>query len=174
MKLSQQGSVPNDKLVMEIERKHQHAKDGAEKAESAVMEAESAVRKRQDVIRNAMKVLAERKTAVANTEQTMSVLGITGRDADTLEDPTARRLAELYRTQRKEQQEAEAVLLKEYASMVEEAEALNQKNEELAKKTFEKEKTEQWVKQLHPAPVKGGVPSNGKKTENKDDGCSVM
>jgi hypothetical protein len=137
-----------EQLKAEIERKLTEARENVENAESKVVQAETAVRKRQDVIRNAMKTLAERKTALSNTEQTMQVLGITGADPTTLEDTTARRLAELHGSQKREQQEAEAVLLKEYAAMVAEAESLNEMNEELARKTYVKEKHEQLHKQM--------------------------
>jgi len=185
-----------EQFKAEIERKLAEARENVENAETKVVQAESAVRKRQDVIRYAMKTLAERKTALSNTEQTMQVLGIAGAEPSSLEDSTARRLAELHTAQKREQQEAEAVLLKEYAAMVAEAESLNEMNEELARITYAKDKQEQLHKQMQNVqaqrsttttapftPLTTGVPGGGQNPtlgqtpltggKKPDDGCII-
>lgn len=171
-------------LQANLSRKIAEAQEQVEKAESEVMAAEELVRRRQEIIRNSMRILADRKTALANTEQTMEVLGITGKQASELTDDTAIRLAELYSAQKKEQQEAEAVLLKEYGLMVSEAEALNEKNERLARQNYVKEKHEQLHKQVADlsrtkrpgsrGPLAGGIPRRSPgQGGDKDDGCVI-
>eukprot|EP00808_Paulinella_micropora_P000154 g50153.t1 len=179
--LAGQDKAKDEQMQEDLKRKIVEANVEVEKAESGVQQAEEKVRNRQEQIRVCMRNLADRKQAIANTMQTMEVLGITDRKINELTDDTHIRLKELHTQQLKEVQDAEAFLLKEYASMVSEAETLNEQNERLARQTYNKEKSEKLLENLTELQKNGrragsrrrGAPSAPGAGGDKDDGCTI-
>lgn len=166
-------------LLADAQAKAHKAKDELKAATSAVHIAEIELNKRKESIKVVMKTVAEYEETLKSTNKTIEALGFDSISPEQLarsavvfilllahsyrRDPTARRLRDLRDKQTRAHAEAKATLLREYASMVAEAEALNETREELERKQFMADKQKQQAEALYQHTGTAGIPKSGSR-----------